>query len=197
MNKRGITLVGLIVIIIVMLIIVTVVTYTGVEAVSRTKLTAFNAELKIIQARVNEIAEENLTPVELSGLGKTLATVDGYTYGKIEIALLAEGKSATGFLYLGEEELKNLGVDGIKREVVINFETRDVIDINGITQDGVLRYTTSDKMHNIEYQPPVSTIVFTTDKFVNDLEATINITKEVGTRLKYTKLEGATEVRLE
>lgn len=58
-NNKGITLIALIITIIILLILASVATYNGMEVIQSSKLTAFTAELKIMQTQVNTIYEEN------------------------------------------------------------------------------------------------------------------------------------------
>ena len=57
-NCKGITLVALVTTIVVILILASVATYSGKNALERTYLTAFTAELKIMQTHVNEIYQQ-------------------------------------------------------------------------------------------------------------------------------------------
>ncbi len=50
-NKKGITLIALVLTIIILLILASVATYSGMGIINSSKLTAFEAELKIMQTR--------------------------------------------------------------------------------------------------------------------------------------------------
>ena len=50
-NKKGITLISLVLTIVILLILASVVTYSGMGIIKSSKLTAFEAELKIMQTR--------------------------------------------------------------------------------------------------------------------------------------------------
>ena len=147
-SKKGITLISLAIIIMVIIIISSVTIYTGVDTIANSRVTQFNTELKIIHARVNEIASENLTQEEIDTLGQTISTLNSNIKGKISKAL--QGSSEEGFRYFNKKNLEAIGVSGINREVIINFSKRDVVDINGVKKDGNYIYRV-EGWDNIEY----------------------------------------------
>ena len=57
-NKKGITLIALMITVVVLLILASVATYSGIEAIENSKYTKFKAELKIMQSYINSWYEE-------------------------------------------------------------------------------------------------------------------------------------------
>lgn len=173
-DRKGITLTSLVIVIIIMLILAGVGTYTGINTVRYVKRTQFNNELKIIHARVDEIVEKKLTPEELNEYGKAIEEQTDEIKQKIQTAL--EGTENTGFRYFEKQDLEEIGVDGIDRQVIINFSTREVVDINGIKLDGIYIYR-MEKWNPVEYQNQnTEAPTFNLSKKVYGLNATIEVT---------------------
>ena len=173
-DRKGITLTSLVIVIIIMLILAGVGTYTGINTVRYVKRTQFNNELKIIHARVDEIVEKKLTQEELNEYGKAIEEQTDEIKQKIQTAL--EGTENTGFRYFEKQDLEEIGVDGIDRQVIINFSTREVVDINGINVDGIYIYR-MEKWNPVEYQNQnTEAPTFNLSKKVYGLNATIEVT---------------------
>ncbi|MBR6033303.1 MAG: hypothetical protein IKP28_00890 [Clostridia bacterium] len=101
--------------------------------------------MKIIHTRVNQLLEEK-TPAELAELGESIPS------GKMQAAMIAlEGNQTTGYTYFNKQSLENLDIIGIDREIIINFSTRDIVDINGVENKGYILYR-SLSWENIMYQ---------------------------------------------
>lgn len=147
-NQRGITLVTLVIIIIVMSIIVGVVTYSGFESIKSARITTFIAELEMIQAKVNVIHEKTKTSDKekeyYNNLGKDITTVNE----DILLQILGES-SKDGFRYYSKSDLEKLDLDNINQDVIINYDTCEVISITGIEIDGI-------KYYNLENIPNYS-----------------------------------------
>ena len=170
---KGITLISLSITIIVIIIISGIAIDSGVTTIRNSRLTQFNTELKIIHAKVNEIAEENRTQEELNTLGQTIDQLNSSTQGKITTAM--QGASIDGFRYFNQANLESIGVSNIKREVIINFQTREVVDINGVKKDGVYIYRI-EGWNNIEYEDKNTEVPeFTVSKKIYGLTATIQM----------------------
>ena len=173
-NKRaGVTLTTLAVIIVVMTILAGVATYTGIETINLMKRTQFNSELKIIHARVDEIAEAKLSEEELSAYGQDLTSQSSEIRAKAQMALA--GASMEGFRYFTKNDLEKIGASGIDREVIINFTTREVVDLNGVKADGSYIYR-MENWNKVEYQNPnTSAPEFSVSKKVYGITAQIQV----------------------
>lgn len=154
-NENGITMVTLVVIIIVMLILAAVVTNSGMKSIETSKKTAFISELEMIQAKVNTIYEErkssNQSLEYYNNIGQNISTIDN---NKVEIALGSSEKS--GFRYFNPNDLKQINLDNINQEVLINYDTREVVSLNGFKIDGIIYYKLRDipnySGYNVDYK---------------------------------------------
>lgn len=152
--QKGITLITLVITIIIMFILTGVVTYSGIEAVNSAKKTAFISELEMIQAKVNVIYEERKTNSEkveyYNSIGQDISNVDSERLTEI----LGE-TNKEGFLYFKPKDLEKLDLDNISGEVLINYDTREVVSLTGIEIDGVMYYKLKDipnyKGYNVNY----------------------------------------------
>lgn len=153
-NQRGITLITLVITIILMCIIAGVATYSGLETIESAKVTTFTTELEMIQAKVNVIYEKRKTSDAekdyYNSLGQDISAVNEQTL----LQVLGEDSKA-GFRYFSKEDLKLIDLDDIKQEVIINYDTREVISLTGIEIDGVKYYKLEDlpnyNVYNVEY----------------------------------------------
>ena len=198
-RENGVTLITLVITIIIIFILAGIGISVGVDSIGKAETMRFNTELKIIHTRVNELIEEmNISEIE------EMLEEAGYDYSipnsKAEqVSIALDGQSSDGFWYFNKTGLEIIGVSGIDREVIINFDTREVVDINGIDDNGTMIYRASD-WYNMSYSNRnTEAPTFTLSKEVYGLNATIfidniefygNVSR--GT-LSYCLLSGATE----
>lgn len=154
-NEKGITLITLVITIIVMIIITGVVTYSGLESVDTAKKTTFISEMEMIQSKVNVIYEERKTSSE---------KIEYYNTIGLDITLVSQDKRdivlgetpEDGFMYFTPNELKKIDLDNINQEVIINYDTREVISLTGVSIDGIMYYKLKDIPnyvgYNVEYK---------------------------------------------
>lgn len=149
-NQKGITLITLVITIVILIIITGVVTYNGLKAVNTSQKTAFISELEMIQAKVNVIYEERKASTEkveyYNLIGQDISIIDQI---RINEALGQTNKD--GFKFFNPDDLKNLDLDNINQEVLINYDTREVVSLNGFTIDGVKYYKLKDIPNYIGY----------------------------------------------
>lgn len=153
--ESGITLVSLAITIIVIVILAGVVTTSGTDAIKNSKQTAFITELEMIQEKVDTIYEKrklNEQNIEYyATLGHDLSLVE-----QSKLNLLLDGKEETGYRYFSKDDLKQIDLDNMNQNVIINFETRDVASINGFEIENVVCYRLTDipghRVNNIEYE---------------------------------------------
>ena len=187
-KKKGITLISLIVTIVVLIILASVATIVGLGTLEETRVVAFVGEMRIIQSRVDYIYEKikigegdsylNVgTPVtsDLANFTQIQAVIDAVnanceTTGEPK-------KTATDFQYFTAEQLKEIGIEDVEQDVLIQFATRDVISITGVKKDNVMYYRLIDLGEStyIEYQVSTQKPTFTTKTKTNGLNATIVI----------------------
>lgn len=132
MNKEnGITLISLVITIIILIIIAGVMTTTGFDSIRTAKQTSQITELEMIQEKVNTIYEKGkLNPNDVTyynSLGKDISVVEQSKINQILGETLKEG-----YRYFSAENLKQIDLDNMTQDVLINFETRDVVSITGI-----------------------------------------------------------------
>ncbi|MCI8352471.1 MAG: LamG domain-containing protein [Clostridia bacterium] len=153
-NQKGITLITLVITIVILIIITGVVTYNGLEAVNTSQKTAFISELEMIQAKVNVIYEERKASTEkieyYNLIGQDLSNID---QARINEALGQTSKE--GFKFFNSGDLKDLDLDNINQEVLINYDTREVVSLNGFEIEGIRYYKLKDIPnylgYNVEY----------------------------------------------
>lgn len=142
-NQKGITLTTLVITIVVMIIIAGVTTYSGFESIKSAQTTIFTQELEMIQAKVNVIHEKRKNNDEeklyYDKLGYDITVINEETL----LQVLGES-SKEGFRYFSKEDLKLIDLDDIKQDVIINFDTCEVISLTGIEIDGVKYYKLKD-----------------------------------------------------
>lgn len=149
-NKKGITLVSLIITIIVLLILASIATYSGINVINSSKLTAFTTELKIMQTQVNAIYQEDST----KELGDALT---GNIYDQAEIVFTESESGITsqdGYRYWSNALIKELGIEGVEQDFFVNLETRSVVSYQGFQYEGKTYYTLEqlpDGLYNVEY----------------------------------------------
>lgn len=176
----------------VILLVSGVAIYQGIASYRESRKVTFLAEMEMIQRRVNEVyAEEQLV---VSGTG---GNADFSAYGqtvsqdvKNRITALTQEEGLQGkeylediitnkidsFRYFDNTDLVNsLKIEGVNkdREVIINFSTRDVIDIKGVKDaDGNIYYRTEDMpggSRNIDYSLEQGDITFALEEREIDL----------------------------
>lgn len=142
-QKKGITLISLVITIILMLILAGVSISAGINAYNNSVVTDFVSKMNIIQEQVNtsytKIKNGDTTPLDY---GKRIDSLSTELQNKINTALA--GMDSTNFLYYDIEDLKKIGVDGINQYVVINFTTREVYSLTGVEYEGVMHYSQYD-----------------------------------------------------
>lgn len=142
-SEKGITLLSLVITIIVLIIITGITISASTDSIKSAKRTAFITELEMIQEKVNTIYEKRKLNEEdityYNSLGQDISKV-----GASKLTQILKGTSSDGYLYFSKEDLKKLDLDNISQDVIINFNTRDVISITGIEIDGNTYYKLLD-----------------------------------------------------
>ena len=157
-NKKGVTLISLVVTIIVLLILASIATYSGIQIIESSKITTFTAEMKIMQTHVNSIYDQwKKGEVNKDELGKDLEYNSEVKEQASKVLTTELGlKDTTGYRYYDQETIKNLGIEGVKQEFFINIETRDVVSYKGLKYKGDMYYTLiqlPDGLYNVDYTP--------------------------------------------
>lgn len=161
-NENGVTMVSLVVTIILMVILASVTTYSGIESYKDMKKENYIAQLKVIQEKVNLIAEEyqnwegKSSDTNINNyLGTGVGGHSGLGFSKITdgettlIKLIEEASdSKENYYYFSTDNIKDqLGLKGFEKSgmsVAVNFGTRNVIEKKGIKQDNVEYHSLKD-----------------------------------------------------
>ena len=175
MNK-GITLVSLIITIIILIILATVGTYTGLETYEQAKVTKFVANMQAIQQKVDLIVKEQNV---LTRYGIALTTEQKDQLNAIisnqPSALMTSSGNSESLRYFNKGLLKSqLELDNIDDDIIVNFQNREVISLNGVEYEEEMYYTQYN-LPNGQYlivqeeeEASLETI-----KYINGLMATI------------------------
>ncbi len=153
-NQKGITLITLVITIVILLILTGVIMNNGMESINTSKKTAFIAELEMIQAKVNIIYEKRKESFEnidyYNSIGQDISNVEQEHLNKV---LGETGKA--GFKYFNSSDLKRLDLDNINQEVLINYDTREIVSLTGCEINGIKYYKLKDIPnyigHNVNY----------------------------------------------
>ena len=161
-NSKGVTLIALVITIIVLLILASVATYSGMDIIQSSKLTAFTTEMKIMQTQVNDLYDKwKSGEINKDEIGKDLTyntTVQNQANNVLidELGLENNFSDLTGYRYFDQETIQGLGIDGVEQEFFVNIENREVISYEGLLYDGDMYYTLNQLpqgLYNVDYNP--------------------------------------------
>lgn len=141
--EKGITLISLVITIVVLAIITGIAVSASTDSIKSAKKTAFITELEMIQEKINTIYEKRKLNKEdiayYNSLGQDISIISAS-----KLTQILKGQSKEGYLYFSREDLKKLDLDNISQDVIINFDTRDVISVTGIEINGNTYYKLLD-----------------------------------------------------
>lgn len=159
-NNRGITMIALVITVIVLLILASITTYSGVSTVREARFYNAVSEMKVMQAKVNEIYDEykytKNKPEFINKYGEniqdSLIEIDAQNaFDSLGIA----SEMRSQYRYYNADYIKNeLDLDGISYDFLVNIKMRDVILLQGIQKDGQTYYSLSqipNEQYNIPY----------------------------------------------
>lgn len=157
-NKKGITLIALVITVVVLLILASIGTYSGINIIKSSQLTAFTTELKIMQTQVNRIYQEK---EENQEYGKEIT-------GEVEVQarkVFTEGESGitsyNGYSYWDTETIRNLKIEGVEQNFFVNLETRSIVSYEGFKYEDKIYYTLEqlpNGLYNVEYEESNSNV---------------------------------------
>lgn len=142
-NNKGITLIVLIITVILLTIIGGVSVYYGINSYEESKVIRFETNMKILQKKVDLVLEEGKNYKEL-GLSlndeqkQTLSNIISQdTNNYIETTDVTNPK----LRYFSYNEIQNdFDIANVYENVIINFENREVISLNGVSKNGTIHY---------------------------------------------------------
>lgn len=181
-DSKGITLIALIITVVVMLILVSVTTYTGIDTYDRAKISKFVTQMQLLQTKVDDLVNSKTTE-ELNNMQLQTVTTDeqenaiNEAFDNEEISTNDTSKYK---VFTKNKVLEILDVEDVQNDILVNFETREIVSVEGIEYEENTYYT--------QYKlPGGQTIVghttqtnrntnFTTNLLVDGLNATIKVT---------------------
>ena len=158
-SNKGITLLILIIMVIIISILAGVIINSGMGAYREAKLTQFVARMNMIQSRVNvaytEIKNEYKN-VEDYGISADRA--NGSVKNKIK-KIIPDG-NLSDYRYLSKANLRqDLELQNLSEEIIVNFDTREIYNLEGIEYEGVMfynQYHLPNGQYNIDFKNNVN-----------------------------------------
>lgn len=166
-NNNAITLMSLVITIIILIILASVGTYSGIQIVNSSKLTAFTTELKIMQTKVNELYDKKEYTI-----GKDISTVQTQA-DKVFTSSESGITNREGYRYYDKETIESLNIEGVENTFFVNVKKRSVVSYEGLKYDGNTYYTLKqlpDNLYNVEYNSNQTSNVPTFDVSVELLK---------------------------
>ena len=154
-NTRGITLISMTIMVIVLVILASIATYSGIDVVRSSKLTAFSTELNIMQAQVNTMYQDK----DKTNMGEEIAEGSSIKAQANKVFTTDESgiTSQDGYKYWSQQFIKGLGIEGVEQDFFVNVEKRSVISYNGFEYEGKRYYTLQqipNGLYNVDYSNP-------------------------------------------
>ena len=148
-NRKGITLVSLVITIVVLLILVSIATYSGIEVIKSSRLTTFTTEMKIMQTQVNELYQRYKN-------GDNTVLDIGSVLQQANKAFNASGiTEQSEYRYFDQNTIKDvLKIEGVEGEFFVNIKKRSVVSYEGVKYEGNTYYTLDqlpNGLYNVEY----------------------------------------------
>ena len=152
-NNKGITLITLSITIFILLLLSSTLILSTRDTYSIIKVQNFISKMKIIQAKVDEVSENDSyqPPEELKmDEKKELFNLEYGKFLKIMSKLKEDGVIADSedlndyYLFRPNSLIQEFGLKDIDLTVIINFDTRKVISANGVEVDGKTYYSQYD-----------------------------------------------------
>lgn len=140
-KEKGITLITLVITIVIMLILASITVGSGINLYKNSIMMEYLQEMQLIQAKVDEACKEkNLE--SLLNLGKELnenqSTIINIAFNNNEIS----SNDLSKYRYFSINDLKEIfNIDNAVKNIMINFETREIVSEKGIVYDDITYYT--------------------------------------------------------
>ena len=146
-NSKGVTLIALVITIILLLILASIATYSGIDIINSSKLTAFTTEMKIMQTQVNNLYDQwKNGDIDKDTIGKDLtSSTEVQEQANLvlvqELGFASSISELTGYRYFDQDTIQDLGIEGVEQEFFINIEQREVVSYDGLRYEGNMYYT--------------------------------------------------------
>lgn len=146
-DKKGITLVSLIIMIVVLLILISVSVYSGTATVRYMKYQKAKAETETMQTQVNNMYEQSKKNVKYDTVGTEITNeLFENTYLKAFAAAGISKDDAIAYykLFTPKDLEEKVGIGGIDFDYLVSIENRRVILADGIKYQNKTYYTPED-----------------------------------------------------
>lgn len=160
-NNRGITLIILVVMIVLLIILASISVNSGTETISLSKYNNAVSEMKVMQAKVNELHEEYVSgddtvKNEIENYGSLTDAKAINAYNSVKDSNSDIVGSINDYRYYSVDYINDtLDTEGISHDFIINIKNRMVILVDGITYDGMTYYSLCQidgETYNVQYE---------------------------------------------
>lgn len=177
-DNKGITLVALVITIVLMMILGSVTAYSGIKSYKHTKTTRFVTYMQLLQAKVDDLIASK-TVEDLNNMGLNLPTTNEQI-NSLNLAFENKEISANDpnkyKVFTVENILNILDVEDAKNEIMVNIETREIVDLKGVEHRGK-RYYTQYKLPNgqtiIKQESNLRNLSFIPEVLIDGINSTI------------------------
>ena len=142
-DNKGITLISLIITIIIMLILVSVATGTGIETYKTSQVNKFVIQMQLLQSKIDDIIDAS-TIEELNNLPLQAVTtqeqIDAISNAFKQDEIISADTSKYK-VFAKDKILDILDVENVHDDIMVNFETREIVSVVGIKYNGKNYYT--------------------------------------------------------
>lgn len=197
-SEKGITIIALVITVIMLLILASVATYTGIESYDKAEQIKFVSQMKLIQAKVDEVVQKNVFASLGDSLNEEQKNIVSAAVKNDGISSPTDEEFYNYVRYFSKEQLSTqLSLDNIDEGIIINFKTREVISTVGFEYGGTTYYTQyklpkGEKL--TQYEKPDTTLSVEYSKILQDLSWVIKI--EEVKRIEEDNTDG-TELKLD
>lgn len=148
-SNKGITLMMLIITIIVLSILTAVTVSVGSSTLKEMQVEAYVAKMNMVQSRVNVISQKVLEgDTSYANIGTEISALS--ETNKNKVANILNGISSDGFKFYNQTDLKELGVEKIDEDVIINLNTKRIYSMVGIKYEGTTYYNQYDLPNGVQ-----------------------------------------------
>lgn len=211
-DNKGITLMSLVVTIIILFIMSTLTVRVGIDAYNTIKVQNFISNMKVIQTKVDNIAEETDDVsgygfLKLSGIASTnsedynffIKLINNPDENNININnswnSTLDGAIENYYYFSSKDLDEKLGIKNKNLTVVINFKTRNIISKNGVVENGKKYYRQYDLTGGDKLLDRETRILFiyptgyNANSYVNDLKNSFEKVDSISaTEIDYDKV---------
>ena len=164
-QEKGITLVALVITVIVLIIIASIGISSGKGTIKSAKFSKFQAELKIMQNKVNEW-NKSYENGETVNIGTDPTSDQKLALESQDVSEIITNKAGSDTTKIGEIKssfrmltndyiTRDLGIDSVEGEYLVNIKERMVVSTEAFEYDGVNYYMIDqmeEELYNVEYK---------------------------------------------